>query len=597
MDSPSTTSDNRLAAEEVIGLMSQAEKLQACKYYWQNETESKALAAAAERLEVDMKLRKGSLSKLSLDKKSEYLANRLKSLPYREWARRVLHFSALHTDNPPSTNTLLSALTEEQQRLYSTDPLPLSLMLNLTQSLLAVYPARQVFLLFASIIPSGISTWQELPSALDQLGINLRQSLAASREVPSDPQVVTLKEEVRALKARLAEATEAAAQSTMLFQTAAISHSSEISSLATQIETLKSEREAAVRQRVELELSSTLRPWISAARELEGMSARRTDLGLSKRISAALSKLEALDMGYGAWKRCTRRLSRFEGFSEAIKAAMERSSRLTPELRELRAEVESEIRDLRKLLRKPSQSSELCERIRELLSEASDLDRLGQVQSLITPLCTNGLLSERESQSLFKAAKRFHDRFQSLRAVSPGETRYRTGWDLDRRLRTNEPATVFIDGNNVLLQLKEVYSKTLDAGRIGTSARNALIGHVAKLAACSLKVQFHIVFDDDNQAAERHAPNLTVELSGGTGPDRADNVIINQLAALGREDDGFVVTDDTGFRGASVRVGGIYVPSGLWHHLMIEHGALPQFDSLDASQTSEESAESSAKCK
>jgi hypothetical protein len=594
MDSPSTTSDNRLAAEEVIGLMSQAEKLQACKYYWQNETESKALAAAVERLEVDMKLRKGSLSKFSLDKKSEYLANRLKSLPYREWARRVLHFSALHTDNPPSTNTLLSALTEEQQRLYSTDPLPLSLMLNLTRSLLADYPARQVLLLFASLISSGKSTWQELPSALDQLGINLRQSLAASRELPSDPQVASLKEEVRVLKTRLAEATEAAAQSTKLFETAAISHSSEISSLATQIETLKSEREAAIKQRVELELSSTLRPWIAAARELERMSARRTDLSLSRKMSAALSKLETFDMGYGAWKRCMRRLSRLEGFSEAIKAAMEHSSRSTPELLELRGEVESEIRDLRELLRKPSKTSELCERIRELLRDAPDLDCLGQVQSLITPLCTNGLLSEKESHLLFKAAKRFHDRFQSLRNSSPKEARYRSGWDLDRKLRTNEPATVFIDGNNVLLQLKEVYSKSLDVGRIGPLARKTLAEHVAALAARSPKVRFHIVFDDDSQHVEHPAPNLTIELSGGVGRDRADNVIINHLAGLKRDVEGFVVTDDTSFKGASVHVGGVYVPSRLWHYLLCTHDVLPQYESLVTSDTSDASVTTNA---
>lgn len=579
MASPNPASDNCLQADEVVGLMSQAEVIQACRVYWNRETEVQAREAITKRLEKDLKCGVGRLSKMPLEKRAEMLAGQLRSIIYRQWAGRVLHFYSVGKEEPPSLDTIFSVMPT----LESNDaqaPIPLPTLVDAAETLLKNYPQRRVLILLASLIALGKPTWQQLPAALDQIGVKLRTWLAESRDAQGDPRIAALTAEVESLKAQLAKQKEVLAQSEERFVAAQTAHRSEVALRSEEIENLKAEQEEAIQRRVELELSKELRPWLSGARELERMSARRTDRALAKRISEALAKLEALDMAYGSWKRCKRRLSRFEGYEAAIETALENCTRPTPELVELQAEIRAEVHKLRRLLRNPSESTGLCQRLHKSLSMAPDQSKLEEVQSLITPLCNNGLLTEKESRSLFKAAKRCYDRFASLSAPKQIETPYRTGWELDRKLRLNESAAVFIDGNNILLRLNEVYAETLDEGRIGSRARETLIQHLAKLAIRYSNVQFRIVFDDDTHDESRREPNLVIERSGGTGKDRADRVIGSHLAGLSRSLQGFVVTDDNSFRLETVQMGGIYVTSRLWHYLLCEHGVFPQFESV-----------------
>ena len=579
MQSPSPASVNCLPAEEVVGLMSQAEVLQACRDYWNHESEPRARAEITTLLETEFKFGGGRLSKLPLDKRAQLLAEKLKTVNYRGWASRVLYIHAVHKDDPPSVQTILSVFPETKLEDVEA-PLPLPPLVEIANTLLRDYPKRRVLILFASLIARGKATWQQLPAALDQIGINLRKSLAESRDPQGDPRIAALTAEVESLKAQLAKKDKFLAQSEERLMAAQTVHHSEVALRSEEIERLKAEQQEAIQQRVELELSKELRPWLSSARELERMSARRADRALAKRISEALAKLEALDMAYGSWKRCKRRLSRFEGYAAAIETALEHCTRQTPELVELQSEIQAEVHQLRRLLREPNESAGLCQRLHKSLSLAPDQSKLAEVESLITPLCNNGLLTEKESWSLFKTAKRCHDRFASLSARKQTETPYRTGWELDRKLRLNESAAVFIDGNNILLRLNEVYSETLEGGRIGSRAREMLIQHLEKLAIRYSNVQFRIVFDDDTHDESHRAPNLVIERSGGTGKDRADRVIGNHIGGLSRNLQGFVVTDDNSFRLEAVQMGGIYVTSRLWHYLLCEHGVFPQFESV-----------------
>jgi|GEM_PF-4419236 len=245
MASPNPASVNCLQADEVVGLMSQAEVLQACRVYWNRETEVQAREAITKQLEKHLKCGVGRLSKMPLEKRAEMLAGQLRSPLYRQWAARVLHFYAVGKEEPPSLDTIFSVMPT----LESNDaeaPIPLPTLVDTAETLLKNYPQLRVLILLASLIAFAKPTWQKLPAALDQIGVKLRTSLAESRDAQGDPRIAALTAEVESPKAQLAKQKEVLAQSEERFVVAQTAHRSEVALRSEEIENLKAEQQEAI---------------------------------------------------------------------------------------------------------------------------------------------------------------------------------------------------------------------------------------------------------------------------------------------------------------------------------------------------------------
>lgn len=327
--------------------------------------------------------------------------------------------------------------------------------------------------------------------------------------------------------------------------------------------------EGEVKRRVDAELSKAVRPWLSEARMLENMSATRTDLELEEKVRTLLKMQEALDLNHGSRSRLKHRLGQFSSYAEKIRAVLEDSLAPHPELEPLLRRLEVEMRHLRLLLNIHDSASPHLAKLGEAISCAISEEVLTDLERSIDVLTDKGVLSNRESSGLYRRLHVAYDKL-ALKSQEPSnKPRRRSGWELGNVLARNQPATVYLDAHNVLLQTVDCYEAYFEIGRITPQAEEALVQDVIKLAQNRPAVLFRVVIDATKAGEENRTSNVVVERTGGVGSDRADGAIILHASRSGHRNDWFVVTEDKSLRAQATTLGGIFAPVPVWQ-LMLE---------------------------
>ncbi len=131
----------------------------------------------------------------------------------------------------------------------------------------------------------------------------------------------------------------------------------------------------------------------------------------------------------------------------------------------------------------------------------------------------------------------------------------------------NKSALLLLDGHNLLFGLPDLFAAQYENGAPRLKARAKLIQVVSRLVQNRANVQTRICFDGPDPGSHHLAPNLKVIYSGGTGKNRADQLILDQLQfsdLKSIDQKVFVVTDDREVRRGLLRTGAKYVPANLF---------------------------------
>lgn len=571
MESTNIESGNRLPAEEVIGLMTRTERLQACRDFWTHAAKSPLCEKVADTLETMYKIGKGRLFKKNLYERAEILVRDLHIPTQRFCAEKVLYFWALKKETPPSISTMFS-VTPKMDEQKAENSLPTTVLVESVQSLLKDYPEREVLLLLACLAACDKMIWRELPTALDQLGVNLRKSLADTRSQETDPLIASLHAEMQSLKSQLTTEKEALSKSDHTIEQEREKHQLEVAKFRHEISALEADREAAIEKGIASEMSAVVRPWLEEARRLQGLSADRMDKSLVERAVTLLHAQEALDMKYGSRTRLRRRLKEFEDYASKIRSVLEDSVRPSEDFGSLLAEIESEIQRTRVVLGEDRTQSQLVIKLEEAIHKAASSEFLDSLADNIAALHNAGVFTHKEHLRLTKQKLKAYDRLRTRDELKPAVQQRRSGWELCQVVGSNKKAVVYLDGNNVVHR-DDRYAHLFDeSGKVSQEVENALRRDVLALASQCPAVTFRVVFDSHASGEETLTQNVIVHRSGGSGTDRADSAIVLHLTATPDGGSRFVITDDISLRQQTTSIGGVYADVVVWDVLLESFG-------------------------
>jgi hypothetical protein len=122
------------------------------------------------------------------------------------------------------------------------------------------------------------------------------------------------------------------------------------------------------------------------------------------------------------------------------------------------------------------------------------------------------------------------------------------------------PLAVFIDGHNVLFQLRALFEADFEEQQPRARAREALVALVQQFAAGRPHLRMHIHFDGPDPRRYRADPNVRVVYSGGKGEGRADRAILDDIEASHRTESAMprvIVTLDRDLAGKAYRHGAL----------------------------------------
>ena len=152
-----------------------------------------------------------------------------------------------------------------------------------------------------------------------------------------------------------------------------------------------------------------------------------------------------------------------------------------------------------------------------------------------------------------------------------------SGWSLRDALFRNKPTLLVLDGHNILFGLSDLFASEYENDHPGRKARQKLVGLIEKLVGPRPGITTKICFDGPSGEVVRVRSNVEIHFSGGTGRDRADELIVSRLQfkdLQSLDQRVFVVTDDRAVRRQIVRTGAKFVPNDLFAVLLADFQCL-----------------------
>jgi len=159
----------------------------------------------------------------------------------------------------------------------------------------------------------------------------------------------------------------------------------------------------------------------------------------------------------------------------------------------------------------------------------------------------------------------------------PKEPIEENGWSLRAAIHRNKKTVLVIDGHNLLFGLNHIFGSEYEDGVPRQRARLRLVRIAQKLVQNRPNLRVRISFDGPRANVERIGPNVEVSYSGGTGANRADELITSRLQfkdLRSLDEKVYVVTDDRAIRTEILRSSAKFVPSDLFAILMADFHCL-----------------------
>jgi len=281
-------------------------------------------------------------------------------------------------------------------------------------------------------------------------------------------------------------------------------------------------------------LSGTLRQWLVPARNVEVALAGAKQSDVAGRAAEVLERQRAVDLNYGNRAAVTQLVEERRLLLAELQRARREALIPLPELRGIADQVEREIGDLEHRLGLPEQ--EVAAALAGLLArinQVQTLDELSEVRQFIQQAAAYELLHRKDLHRIYRAlddkAGLLYDKAEVLGETKGGASK--TRFFLRRAVANGESFTLFIDGHNVLFELKEVFGQYFVDGLPGTKARVEFADRIARIFD-KPGADVLLFFDGDDPKQHTLSDQVRIIYSGGTGEHRADEAILKHLMAI-----------------------------------------------------------------
>lgn len=371
--------------------------------------------------------------------------------------------------------------------------------------------------------------------------IESKQSGKGGRTAPQDRQ------EMDELQRRLKQARE-------LCETA----EQTVEELRLNIARLNEQRDSAVNDQVESELSSFINSWLTGPRLMEQEADKVRDSGgdLLQQVETALQKQAAQDRHSGNRRVLSNYVCALREARDKVRTA--RAEALVPlaQLGKLEEELSGEIDNLKHLLGdSDSHYADMVTTMKSRINSASTTGQLDSARSLLVLLDELEVLRPPQLRKLYTC---FHSRMSRLYGDFAPEAQDERPlkdplWRLRQSVAGNRHMVLALDGHNILYRLPALFDCRPSDQEPGlhTAARDKLIQAVSDIFSKASRCEARIFFDGPQHSDTSHGKNIKVVYSGGTGRDRADRVILEYLEYCRRDEPdtrAIVVTDDRELR-------------------------------------------------
>lgn len=303
--------------------------------------------------------------------------------------------------------------------------------------------------------------------------------------------------------------------------------------------------------------SAALRKWLETPLAVEQTvrSISNDSDDLLARAEEILRQQTAQDALAGTVNDLEDRLASLESAKRRLTAAALNALHLVPELNPLLMDIDQQIQSARKALGLETEIDPVTQRLLLTINRAANPEQARECSRLIEQSIDLDLIPRADRRRLMDALQR---KFSLLEELARGERLSASdpGWALRGIIHRDQPSFLLLDGFNILHAMGDTFRADYEPnGRPGRRAVEKLISLLRVLADPRPHVRIRVVLDSPHRQVIELTPNLTVEYSGGTGQNRADQRIA-ELIEFRRpeelEEKWFVITNDREVRRRAV---------------------------------------------
>jgi hypothetical protein len=314
---------------------------------------------------------------------------------------------------------------------------------------------------------------------------------------------------------------------------------------------LKADQARLVGEAMQVELAALLRPWLQPVLALDATGRAPTaqsdrNRDLVKRVRTALTLQAQHDPHYRNLARLEPQLAPLESARAELSRARSASLHPLPQLEELAAELDGEIRNVRG---GPASTEEAADGLAELHARinCADMDDLGSLHELLDTAADLRALRGCDLESLYAALDRQASQVYEAYPLQPSsQIKASPLRALRIALARDQEYLLLIDGYNVL---HEHFHPFHEDDKPGQKEREELTNALVRIFGNRQKCSVRLYFDGPVRESIQASEQVRVVYSGLTGDHRADRAILEDLQAGDREGTATprcVVTDDHG---------------------------------------------------
>jgi hypothetical protein len=329
---------------------------------------------------------------------------------------------------------------------------------------------------------------------------------------------------------------------------------------------LQQKIDTQVNERVEDIFKRRIGPWFASSESLLEHSSNGSK-SLAKEAEEVLKKQAQRDLRYGRITIVNNELEELQKLKLQIEEAKKDSLQPMAELITIEQSLTNKISELKTLLSIVKNSAhELKESVIAFERKIKKISKIEDINTHRVEIETKKLHDSwtyEETMHVFESLSQqaLSIYMQNHRSLAQKEIDLLNAYSPLNAIRIamarGNEFYLLIDGHNVLHQLKPAWGIHFDKNSPGEKVRNHFINKLIDLTKHHPKITIDVWFDSPQATSETVTPRLRVKFSGGSGHDRADKKIeedLNYLKAQSKQHYCYVVSADRDVINTSIRL-------------------------------------------
>lgn len=272
------------------------------------------------------------------------------------------------------------------------------------------------------------------------------------------------------------------------------------------------------------------------ADEVTALSSHQSHL--LQQADTLLQRQAAHDRLYGLRSQLRTELQACQQAHARLMQAYRDALRPLPELLPLAQQLQARLQHIEQRLQNqaplPAPTHPLLAQIEQTLAAQHTLDGVAEMRRALQASATLGWLDHHALQQAYALIDQASIRLYALTSAAPSGAHnlalpLRA---LQTELAQGHPATLLVDGHNVLYTQTATFKPWYEQGQPGAQARERLTSLLVTTAQRYPSLHVHLWFDGPVLSDSTRAANVRVHFSGGQGSDRADARLLAYLHHL-----------------------------------------------------------------